>query len=74
MGIENIYEALSNQQGVGMRWIASEVFTLSEDDLIAAQTLDVFLEMFGQVAVDFVLCIGGFDGLYIGWVSLSVTN
>lgn len=68
MGIENIYWALGQVGDLQLAATSSaRIFELAEDrqDAIASQAIDLFFEILGQVAGNFVLSTGAFDGAYI---------
>jgi len=67
-GLENIYWALRKIHGQKSRQItAVEVFTraLSNEDVYAAECLQLFYEALGQVAGNQALALGAFDGIYL---------
>lgn len=65
-GLENIYESLMVIRGEkGNDLSASEIFVARESDVVAAEAVDLFFEMLGQVAGDLALTLGADDGVYI---------
>lgn len=67
-GIENIYRALRQIHGknvneVGAAQIGGDA--LAETDDIAVETCELFFEVLGQVAGDFALSTGSFEGIFI---------
>ena len=67
-GIENIYRCLRQIRGAGEADASASRIgekALSGEDDIAVETLGIFFEMLGQVAGDFALMIGAFDGIFI---------
>ena len=67
-GIENIYEALTNEKfGEAKRIEAKDVTHLafSEKDPVAVEAMDMFFEILGTVAGDFAMSIGAKGGLYL---------
>ncbi len=68
-GLVNIYQALCQIEGVQSQELsASQIGESARDksDAIAVKTFELFFEILGQVAGDFVLTLGGYDGLFIG--------
>ena len=69
-GLENIYWALSQIRGEqSPRLSAAEIFTNAKDNYKsnshAAEAVQVFFEVLGQVAGDLALSLGVDDGMYI---------
>jgi glucokinase len=67
-GVKNLCSALANIKGQEMRFNnAGEIFEVAQagEDLLASQTVELFFEVLGQVAGDFALSIGAFDGVYL---------
>ena len=65
-GLENIYEALTRIHGKKAASLsAKQVFAQRGDDPVAAEAIDVFFELLGQVAGDLALTLGAFDGVFI---------
>ncbi len=65
-GLENIYGALLVIRGeTGRELPASQIFAARESNDIAAEAVDLFFEIFGQVAGDLALTLGAEDGVYI---------
>jgi glucokinase len=67
-GLENIYSALGELNRIQCLSItAGDIFeaAIQQTDDLAVQSVDLFFEVFGQVAGDFALSIGAFDGLYL---------
>ncbi len=65
-GLVNIYQALSTLRGAkGRSRTAAEIFAERSDGNIAAEAVDVFFELLGQVAGDLALTLGAEDGVYI---------
>jgi glucokinase len=68
-GVVNIYHALVKMHRRKVTHnSAKEVFTMaaSNPDSIAAEAVQVFYEVLGQVAGNLALTLGAFDGIYIG--------
>ncbi len=65
-GLENIYRALQTIHGeAGAPLTAAQIFAERRAGNTAAQAVDVFFEMLGQVAGDLALTLGAVDGVYI---------
>lgn len=65
-GLENIYAALRTIHGRQARKrSAAEIFAERGSDDVAAEAIDVFFELLGQVAGDVALTLGAVDGVYI---------
>ena len=65
-GLPDVYQALAVVRGVSTTpKNAAEIFADADRDEIAAETVEVFFEMLGQVAGDLSLTIGAFDAVYI---------
>ena len=67
-GIENIYWALHTLQGDQRQQMsAADIFQAASDrsDAIAADTIQLFYEILGQVAGDIALVMGAHDGVYL---------
>ena len=66
-GVENIYWALSQLRG-GSRpsLTAAGIFDGARDDELAAEAVQLFFEILGQVAGDLALVLGATGGLYVG--------
>lgn len=65
-GLPDVYEALAHVRGKSVTpLIAAEIFERSDRDSIAAETVDLFFEMLGQVAGDVALTLGASDGVFI---------
>ncbi len=66
-GLRNIYSALSEiEQVQATAESASQVFATSiGGDPVAVSATEMFFELLGQFAGDFVLAYGAFDGVYI---------
>ncbi|MBD3647430.1 MAG: glucokinase [Pseudomonadales bacterium] len=67
-GVENLYVAISEVRGVDVHHRhASEIFeaALSGSDENAEEAVATFFQALGQVAGDFALSIGAFDGIYL---------
>ena len=65
-GLVNIYQFLATRsQTVSERFDAATIFSRVETDLIAQEAVALFFELLGQVAGNFVLATGSFDGLFI---------
>jgi glucokinase len=65
-GLENIYESLLLIRGEkGKSLSASAIFAARESNSVAAEAIDLFFEMLGQVAGDLALTLGAEDGVYI---------
>jgi glucokinase len=65
-GLENIYQALSTIRGKpGINLSPAEIFAERGAGNVAAEAVDVFFELLGQVAGDLALTLGAEDGVYI---------
>ncbi|MBT8068185.1 MAG: glucokinase [Gammaproteobacteria bacterium] len=65
-GLENIYLALrSIRRESGPQLSAAQIFAEREPGNLAAEAVDVFFELLGQVAGDVALTLGAVDGVYI---------
>ncbi len=65
-GLENIYLALTTIRGEsGAKLSAAEIFRERRAGNVAAEAVDVFFELLGQVAGDVALTLGAVDGVYI---------
>ena len=67
-GLENIYWALRKIHGEPeVRITAAEIFSrvLANEDVIAAESTQLFYEALGQVAGNLALALGAFDGVYL---------
>jgi glucokinase len=67
-GIENVYRALCRIHGEKRAALsAAEIFAASGEngDPRANEAVEVFFEVLGQVAGDFSLALGAFDGMFI---------
>ncbi|NOR20066.1 MAG: glucokinase, partial [Xanthomonadales bacterium] len=67
-GLENIYWALRKIHGKPATKITTaEIFSrvLANEDVIAAESTQLFYEALGQVAGNLVLALGAFDGVYL---------
>ena len=65
-GLENIYAALTQVRGEPAESLrASAVFEAANSSTLAAEAVDVFFEIMGQVAGDLALTMGAWDGIYI---------
>lgn len=67
-GLENIYWALREIHGKqSTRITAAEIFSrvLANEDVIAAESIQLFYEALGQVAGNLALSIGAYDGIYL---------
>lgn len=65
-GLENIYFALQTiRRESGARLSAAEIFKERHPGNLAAEAVDVFFELLGQVAGDAALTLGAADGVYI---------
>jgi len=67
-GLENIYWALRKIHGEPeTRITAAEIFSrvLANEDVIAAESIQLFYEALGQVAGNLALALGAFDGVYL---------
>jgi len=67
MGIENIYWGLGEINGTATAPVsAADIFEKARSgDEQAAQAVDLFFEILGQIAGNLVLSLGAFDGAYI---------
>lgn len=65
-GLENIYLAIKTIRGEsGPKLSAAEIFAARRPGNLAAEAVDTFFEMLGQVAGDVALMLGAVDGVYI---------
>jgi glucokinase len=65
-GIENIYWALRQlNTKENKKLSAEEIFRVTACDELAKQSVELFFEILGQVAGDFVLALGAMDGLLL---------
>lgn len=65
-GLENIYLALTTIRGEpATKLSAAEIFKARRAGNVAAEAVDVFFELLGQVAGDVALTLGAVDGVYI---------
>jgi glucokinase len=67
-GLENIYWALRKIHGKqATRITAAEIFSrvLANEDVIAAESTQLFYEALGQVAGNLALTLGAYDGIYL---------
>lgn len=65
-GLVNIYNALAVIRGEkGARRSAAGIFMDRSSSSLAAEAVDVFFELLGQVAGDLALTLGAEDGVYI---------
>jgi glucokinase len=67
-GLENIYWALRKIHGEPATQItAAEIFSrvLANEDVIAAESTQLFYEALGQVAGNLALALGAYDGIYL---------
>ena len=65
-GVENIYFALAeiyDEPSVHLE--AAEIFEQMNDNAIATESINLFFEILGQVAGNFALAHGAYDGIYI---------
>jgi glucokinase len=68
-GIVNIYHALNHIRGERVTHItAADVFSRAsdDDDGTAKEAVEIFFEVFGQIAGNLALTLGAFDGIFIG--------
>ena len=68
-GVVNIYHALGNIRSKRITQVtAADIFSLASEgrDAIAKETVEIFFEIFGQVAGNLALTLGAFDGIFIG--------
>ena len=65
-GLVNIYQFLATRsQIISERLDAATIFSRVKTDQIAQETVALFFELLGQVAGNFVMATGSFDGLFI---------
>ena len=65
-GLENIYQALATIRGEKNSGLSpAEIFAERGGSKVAAEAIDVFFELLGQVAGDLALTLGAEDGIYI---------
>lgn len=68
-GLENLYQVLCKLHGdVPARLPAADIFdrAVTNSDARAAEALQLFFEVLGQVAGNLALAFGAMDGIYIG--------
>jgi len=67
-GLEDVYWALRKIHGEPSTSItAAEIFsrTLANEDVIAAESTQLFYEVLGQIAGNLALALGAYDGIYL---------
>lgn len=67
-GIENLYQALAEIQGIDARALSAAAIgeaAEERDDTLARETLEQFFRFLGAVAGDLALTYGAFGGVYI---------
>ncbi len=65
-GLENVFGALLEIRGKPAETLsAKEIFAARESKPVAAEAVEVFFELLGQVAGDLALTLGANDGVYI---------
>jgi glucokinase len=65
-GLENIFSALSEiHDAPSLSWRASEIFAQVGQHNMATEAVNLFFEVLGQVAGNFALVHGAYDGIYI---------
>jgi glucokinase len=65
-GLENIFSALSETHDApSLSWRASEIFAQVGQHNMATEAVNLFFEVLGQVAGNFALVHGAYDGIYI---------
>ena len=65
-GLPDVYEALASIRGKSVTPLsAAGIFAKKESNSVAAETVELFFEMLGQVAGDLALTLGAFDGVFI---------
>jgi glucokinase len=67
-GLSNLHEALGEIHGTGVARLAPEEITRraeAESEPACVRTIEVFCELLGAVAGDFVLAFGAWDGVYL---------
>ena len=65
-GIQNIFWALHKIKNKSYKEISTEeIFNQANSNELSKQSLDIFFEMLGQVAGDYALATGAFDGILI---------
>ncbi|MBT8092457.1 MAG: glucokinase [Gammaproteobacteria bacterium] len=65
-GLENIYQSLLVLRGeTSAELPAPQIFAARESNVVAAEAIDLFFEILGQVAGDLALTLGAEDGVYI---------
>ena len=67
-GLENIYRALMRIHGEKRAHLSpAEIFTaaIENTDVLASEAVQMFFEVFGQVAGDLALTLGAEDGIFI---------
>ena len=66
-GLENILSALCGVYDKSDDLLqAAEIFSLFGSNHLATQAVQMLFEILGQVAGDFALSVGAFDGIYLG--------
>ena len=66
-GLENIQAALAEIHDEPARPLtATDIFAQADTSPLAGKAVNLFLEALGQVAGNFALSVGAFDGIYIG--------
>lgn len=66
-GLENIMSALCELHGQEDTLMkAADVFAAIDEQRLAAEAVGLLFQILGQVAGDFALSLGAFDGIYIG--------
>lgn len=65
-GLPDVYEALAVVRGKSVTPLsAAEIFAETASNSVAAETVDLFFEMLGQVAGDLALTLGALDGVFV---------
>lgn len=65
-GLENIFSALAEIHDVhGPGLSASEIFEAVNSDPVARESVNLFFEILGQIAGNFALSLGAYQGIYI---------
>ena len=65
-GVENIFAALAEIHDQAVNTLsAAEIFAHVADNQLAAESVNLFFEILGQIAGNFALSLGAYEGIYI---------
>lgn len=65
-GLPDVYGALAVIRGASPAPLsAAEIFAQADSNKVAAETVELFFEMLGQVAGDLALTLGALDGVFV---------